>query len=243
MIDIHAHIYPGIDDGSSGMEESLHMVQTAAESGVTAIVATPHCNLPGYYGNYRDAAWERGLAELADCVRTAGMPVRILPGMEICGTEGLTDLLRDGRIIGLNRTNYVLTEFLFREDPVRIYHWIGELRRAGYRPVLAHPERYAYVQEDIRLVYDWYDMGCVLQLNKGSILGRFGRDACDTAWRLLDEGLAGCVASDAHSAQVRTTDLSEVRDVLAQRLAPEEARRLLTENPERLLSGEEIPRR
>lgn len=240
MVDIHAHIYPGIDDGSADMVESLLMVRAAAESGVKKIAATPHCNLPGFYGNYLDETWEWGLQNLIRQVQLAEIPVEILPGMEIYGTDGLADMLAEGRLLGLNRTDYVLVEFSFQEDPVRIYHWISELRRAGYRPVLAHPERYGYVQADIRLIFDWRDMGCAVQVNKGSILGRFGRYEYETAWKLLEEGLADCVASDAHSSRIRTASMTEVRDVLTAQLGIRTAERLLRDNPERILAGERL---
>ena len=238
MVDIHSHIYPGIDDGSPSMESSLMMLMMAADSGVTDIVATPHCNIPDEYDNYHNEDWVYGFQELQERAAAMHIPIRIHPGQEVYGTDGVVDMLRAGRLIGINETRRVLIEFSFAEEPIRIYHWLHELLRAGYQPIVAHPERYPYVQSDLHLVEDWLYDGCLIQVNKGSILGRFGEGPCQAAWQLLNRNLVSCVASDAHSYQFRTTGMTEVYRELCDRLSWEAAEFLLSENPMRIVRGE-----
>ena len=105
----------------------------------------------------------------------------------------------------------------------------------GFVPVIAHPERYHAVQRTPALAREWFSRGYIMQLNKGTILGRMGQDAKQTAWWLLERGLAHVVASDAHSVGHRNPDLSQVRDMSWQY-----AEVLLEENPWRIFQNEKI---
>ena len=102
MIDIHSHILPGIDDGSESMETSIEMLLTAAQSGVKSIVATPHCNIPDEFGNYASRQLDSLFGELTGEAERAGIPIRIVRGMEIFATDDLPELLRDGRVWTIN---------------------------------------------------------------------------------------------------------------------------------------------
>ena len=83
MIDLHCHILPGVDDGSSSEEESCRMARLAVESGVTAVCATPHCNVPGCFDNYRTEALEERFLRLARLLRERDIPLRLYAGMEV----------------------------------------------------------------------------------------------------------------------------------------------------------------
>ena len=240
MIDIHSHILPGVDDGSQSMEESLELLAMASESGVDTIVATPHCNIPGEFENYVSDEI-RSLFERLDRARErAGIPLQICRGMEVYATPELPDLLRRKQVWTLNGTRYFLTEFAFDEDPGFCSKILRQCRDLGYQPVIAHPERYYFIQEDPDFAFDWCIEGFPLQLNKGSILGRFGPDPRRTALLLLQHGLAACVASDAHSPRQRSTHMAEIRDYLMERFGADYCRLLLEENPARILGGREL---
>lgn len=83
MIDIHAHILPGIDDGAEDMYDTLEMARMAADSGVDKIIATPHCNIPGMYGNYFGREYIDRYESVVRAVRKEKIPIEILPGMEV----------------------------------------------------------------------------------------------------------------------------------------------------------------
>ena len=93
MIDIHAHILPGIDDGAEDMYDTLEMARMAADSGVDKIIATPHCNIPGMYGNYFGKEYIDRYESVVRAVREEKIPIEILPGMEVFSTEDLPELI------------------------------------------------------------------------------------------------------------------------------------------------------
>lgn len=240
MIDIHSHVLPGIDDGSADMKMSLDMLAMAAESGVDTLVATPHCNIPGEFENYLSQDLEELFRELQREAERDEIPLRLCRGMEIYATPELPELLKNGRVWTLNGGRYFLTEFNFGENPDFCSYVLRQCARLGYRPIVAHPERYYFLQRDPELAYEWCTAGYGLQINKGSLLGRFGPQARQTATLLLEHGLAACVASDAHRPYERTTHMGEVKDYLDRVYGEEYRRLLLEENPARILDGREL---
>lgn len=240
MIDIHSHILPGLDDGSVSMDMSLDMLAMAAASGVQTIVATPHCNIPGEYENYVSPEIEALFRRLEQLAGQEEIPVRICRGMEVFATPELPQLLLEHRVWTINDTRYFLMEFDFREDPDFCSGVLKQCRRLSYRPIIAHPERYYFLQDDPELAYEWCTAGYGLQINKGSILGRFGPEVKKTADLLLQHGLAACVASDAHRPYERSTHMLEISDYLNQNYGADYSYLLLEENPSRIIGGREL---
>ena len=237
MIDIHSHILPGIDDGADGFDTALDLLDQAASSGVHTLVATPHCNIPGEFDNYVSPELEALFQRLEHEKDRHQIPIKLIRGMEIYATEELPELLQKRRVWTLNGTTYFLTEFAFDEDPLFCRHILAACIAAGFRPVIAHPERYFFVQDDLQIAYTWCTHGCSLQLNKGSILGRFGSGPQRTAMHLLDHGLVACIASDAHNPYRRSTHMAEVYQRVADLYDEDYAELLLEENPSRILRG------
>ena len=238
MIDIHAHILPGVDDGSESMAMSLGMLRLSAECGVTDIAATPHCNIPGEYENYVTPELGAAFRRLCEEVKRAGIPVNLIRGMEVYVTEEVPELIRRRQVGTLNDTNYLLVEFAFDEDPYFCLRMLHRIRELGIRPVIAHPERYFFVQDDPAIAYDWCTSGYALQLNKGSLLGSFGPGPERTARLLVEHGLCAMVASDAHSDYRRTPHMGEVRRFLESEFGREFSELLLEINPRRILQGQ-----
>lgn len=234
MIDIHSHILYGVDDGSKNIEMSLKMARIAYESGVDTIIATPHC-MPGMYNNTAGEKLENRFQALKEALQDYGIPVHLRKGMEILVTERSVKLLEEKKLWSLNGSHYLLVEFSFDEDPRYCNEELSEIQKKGYIPVIAHPSRYYFVQSDPQIVYEWYKKGYGIQVNKGSLLGSFGRKEYDCANRLLRHGVVSCVASDAHRQDSRTPDMAEVRDFLYNRYGGEYAYMLLEENPKRIL--------
>lgn len=142
MIDIHAHILPGIDDGAEDMYDTLEMARMAADSGVDRIIATPHCNIPGMYGNYFGREYIDRYESVVKAVRKEKIPIEILPGMEVFSTEDLPELIVNHKIMPLNQSRYILMEFAFDEDPEFADSILKRVEEVGARPVIAHAERY-----------------------------------------------------------------------------------------------------
>lgn len=240
MIDIHTHVLPGVDDGAQTMEDSLELLAQAADSGVRTLVATPHCNIPDEFDNYAGPELESLFQRLDRAREEAGIPLRLCRGMEVFATEELPELLRDGRVWTLNGTRYFLMEFAFSEDPDFCRRILRRCAREGFSPIIAHPERYFFVQEDPDIAFEWCISGYGLQLNKGSILGRFGPETRRCAQLLLEHGLAACVASDAHAPFQRSTHMGEIFEYLIEEYGTDYCRLLLEENPSRILSGRDL---
>ena len=133
-------------------------------------------------------------------------------------------------------------EFDFQEDPDFADRILDRVREARAIPVIAHAERYAFVQDDPEIVYRWLGKGYAVQINKGSFMGRFGRTAQRTAFELLDHNLVTVVASDAHSPYQRTPWMQDVYESLLEEYPRDYLEALFTENPGRICRGQEVIR-
>lgn len=242
MKDIHAHILPGVDDGARDLEDSVEMARMAAESGTTVIAATPHCNIPEVYDNYFGDEYWKLFERTAEELKKRNIPVQLLPGMEVFSTPDLPELLADRKIITLNGSRYLLMEFDFQEDPGFAGWILGKVAELGVVPVIAHAERYEFVQENLGLVYQWYRKGYGVQINKGSFAGRFGRAAQRAAYELLDHNLVSAVASDAHGTYARTPWMRDVWQELLEEYPADYLRVLFDENPERICRNLDLVR-
>lgn len=234
MIDIHSHILPELDDGAENLQQALDMARLAVDSGVRIMVATPHCS------EDRRAQVRASANMLREALREQGVPLRLFIGMEIFGTEETAWLLRAGRLFTLNNSRYPLIEFDFDSDGTEETRILTEVAEMGYRPVVAHPERYEFIQQDRKLVNRWKKMGCLFQINRGSLFGRFGTEAQETASELIRRGFATAVASDAHSPYLRTPWMTDAWEQLEKKYSAAAPQWLLWENPRRILKNQEI---
>ena len=240
MIDIHTHILPTVDDGANSFEEALDMVAMAAQSGVQALVLTPHSNHDVGYVNYESEHLAALFAKLCAMVKEAQIPIKLFRGMELWASTDIVDKLSYGKLLTLNRTRYALVEFAFDEEPWWIEAILREMISGGYIPIIAHPERYHCVQEEPNHLYEWRKMGAFAQMNKESILGRLGRHTAGIAELLLKHNLFNCVASDAHHAYVRTTDMTELNRYMEKNFPLGYRELLLCDNPSAILEGREL---
>lgn len=240
MLDLHNHIIPGVDDGARDYEDSMEMAELAVECGVTTIVATPHANQMGRFENFYTPELARKFDRLQEMLRSNQIPLKVLEGQEIMASENMVRKIKDGRLISLNNTQYYLIEFPFESDPSWIYDRLADILHLGKIPLIAHVERYSCVQYDPGYVYEWIQMGCVTQLNKGSVFGRFGRAAKYASVPLLNFELIHCIASDAHSPIRRTSWLGDIWDFLVENYDEEYAYRMLEGNPKKIIGGKTV---
>ncbi|OUP50433.1 tyrosine-protein phosphatase [Lachnoclostridium sp. An181] len=240
MVDLHVHILPELDDGAKDWEDALDMADMASSSGVRTLVALSHANLPGQNSaEFLKKYWEQ-FYNLENLLKKEGSSLEIVPGMELMSDGRLPGLLKEEKFLTLNGTKYALIEFDFEVSASQIYEDVDGMLNAGYIPVLAHPERYRCVSRQIGHVFEWQQMGAVIQVNKGSILGRFSERIRRNADLILKHRIASVVASDAHSSEYRTTEMNEVAEILETYYGSASVEILLKENPWRILCGEEI---
>lgn len=240
MTDIHAHIMPGVDDGAQDFFEMVNMLDIAASSGIRTIVATPHANIPGSFKNYYDSKggwYDRLFSKCLETIEKHDIPITMLSGMEIFATEDIDSLIKDGRVLPINSTRYFLIEFNFGEDPAFADYVVDKVLKTGALPVIAHPERYDFVQEYPDDIRGWIERGCAVQVNKGSFLGRFGKSAQKTAYRLMDLGCVTAAASDAHTPLFRKPYLNDAYYELLERYPEEYVKLIFEKNPQRICSG------
>lgn len=240
MIDLHIHIIPSVDDGSQEMEDSIMMAEIAVESGTDIVVATPHANWIHGFQNYWDKELELCFDELQKEIDLNRIPLKVLPGMEIMSNEGMGKKIKEGKLISLNHSNRYLVEFPFDSDSSWITARLMEVLEAGGQPLIAHVERYRAVQRNPDLVYHWLQMGCLTQINKGSLFGRFGRQSKNVLEPLIECDLITCVASDAHSPYHRTPWMGDAEEYLMDRYGFEYQKHLMVNNPKRIIFGEKI---
>lgn len=240
MIDIHTHILPMVDDGASSFDEAVDMAIMAVESGVEAIVATPHSNHDVGFVNYESEHLAALYDRLCTMLKEMNIPLQLYRGMELWASTDIVDKLSYGKLLTLNRTRYTLVEFAFDEEPWWIEAILKEVILAGYIPIIAHPERYYCVQETPNHLYEWRKMGAFAQMNKESILGRLGRHTAATAEMLLKHNLINCLASDAHHAYTRTTDMTALNRYMENNFALGYRDLLMKTNPQAILEGQPL---
>lgn len=237
MIDIHCHILPDFDDGASSLDEALEMARMALYSGVTQIVATPHFRGEPEFLEQQELIDQR-FSELTEALDRWKVPLILHKGAEVLCMPQTPELAAMGKLPTIGDSRYVLTEFYFDEAFTFMDDCLSEIAACGYKPVIAHPERYGAIQRDPLRAQHWADHGFVLQLNKGSILGAFGSRAERAANDLLGLGLAHLFASDAHSCHSRTPHIGALLQWADEFCDPECTRILLTENPGRVLKDQ-----
>ncbi len=242
MIDIHAHILPGVDDGAADLETALEMADLAHKSGVTAIVATSHSEAFFRHGHFRTDIYRTALHNFRKELLKVGNPLKIYSGMEVYADFDTPHFLKEKQLFTLNGSRYLLVEFPFRGDKDRSTNILVDIRSMGFIPVVAHPERYVFVQNSPDILNVWHEMGCILQINKGSLFGRFGQAPERLSLEMVSRGFAHAVASDAHSHLSRTTRLNDAREFIADEFGEDAAYALFYENPKRIISNEPIRR-
>lgn len=239
MVDIHCHILPEVDDGAESFADALEMAYMAASCGVSDLVATSH--IRGSEEGLEEVRFlHRQYLSLKEAIARENIPLQLHFGAEILCTGETVELARQGKLPTIGDTRYVLCEFFFDAPFSHMDEILEGISQAGFRPIIAHPERYRAIQQDRRRIFDWFQSGYVIQVNKGSLLGAFGSRVQDTALWLLDTGLLHLIASDAHSPIRRTTDLSRLESWLLSRHSPDYVRLLLEENPGRVIRGRDM---
>lgn len=233
MVDIHSHILPFLDDGAESLEESLAMVAVAAQSGINHIAASSH----GNYYSYTIDEYREQMKILQTEIKDRNIPVTLYPAMEIFMDQQAVSLLEGGQLLSINNTDYLLIEFPFEENTEKVCSYIDTLRKRRYNIILAHPERYIFMQKEPELAWYLEERGCVLQLNQGSLLGDFGETCRNLALRMLNDGIVRVIATDAHDVRYRPPSIKRLMEFLRRGYSPVEIRLWLSENPSRILKG------
>jgi protein-tyrosine phosphatase len=237
MIDIHCHPLPGVDDGPEAFEMSVAMGKMAAADGVTHLVATPHCN----YRYLFDPEVNR--AKVRELEAAIGDAPQLLLGCDFhLSYENIQQLVdAGGRRFTINQTAYLLVELDEHFVPQQFDQVFYQIQVAGFTPILTHPERNPVCARRPELLSSWVARGCLVQVTAQSYTGGFGEAAQHLAEVWLEHNLVHFFASDAHDDTHRPPLLSPCYDKLARSRGKAAADRLLVNNQQAVINGQQLP--
>ena len=229
LVDIHCHILPGVDDGAPDMETSRAMIRDAYEQGVRYIIATPH---------YRPEMFEPSMKkvirvyhELRDYAEEVGIGLRL--GCEYYRNEQMIRHLDKKLRPTMLGSRYVLTEFSTNDSFVTVRNYIYELITKGYRPIVAHVERYFCCQEPER-IQKLKKLGAQIQINADSVLGYEGHTIKKFCAGLMKDVLVDFIGSDAHNLEGRKMNLGKCATYVRKKMGQDYAEEIFVDNPRRI---------
>lgn len=236
MIDLHSHILPGIDDGAPDMEMSLAIARMAVDDGIKVMAATPHF-MPGVYDNEADDVRNR-VAQLQGALQDAGIPLDIVTGCDAHIRPDFAACLRDGRILTINDSRYVLFEPPHVNMPPRMDELMFNTMASGFVPILTHPERLRWIEQNYAMFVKLAEQGVLMQITCGSLTGRFGQRPQYWAKRMLAEGMVHILATDTHDTRKRPPSMTTAYEIAASELGLDEAKNLVLIRPAMILDNE-----
>lgn len=201
MIDIHNHVLINVDDGPKNKEEMLKLLKQAKDEGVTEVIATPHHLSPTFDNEY--GIVKQKLAELNVMDEVKHLGIKLLPGQEVRISDQILPQLKQGKIIGLNNSKYILIEFPSNKVPHYTKRLFFEIQSEGYVPIIAHPERNKEISQNLDVLFELINGGALSQLTAASLLGNHGKKLQKISMQMIENDLVHFIASDAHNAENR----------------------------------------
>ena len=196
-VDVHSHLLPGIDDGVKTIEESLQILKEFKGLGYKKIITTPHIN-PEFYPNTPEIINEK-LNELKEAILNEGIDIEVEAAAEYYLGEELMQQVNNNEPLLTFGSKYLLFECSFLNEPFFLRDFIFKVISLGYKPVLAHPERYAFVQANFDILEDMKNRGVLLQLNISSLVGAYQPMARKLAEKMINKGIVDILGSDCHN--------------------------------------------
>ena len=238
MIDLHSHILPNIDDGSRSIEETFNLIKEAQNAGFEAIISTSHY-MEGYYetDEKERKVWINAIYEN---LSAKNIDVKLYSGNEIYMTENIIKLLEEGKASTINDTSYVLFEMPLNAEPLNLYDIIYEMQQCKIVPILAHPERYSFVQKEPELIYDLIQKGVLMQSNYGSIIGQYGKKAQLIVIKFLENNMIHFLGSDVHRQNTIYKKIPYILEKLEKIVGKQALEELTTINPRLVLNNKKI---
>ncbi len=198
-VDLHSHLLVGIDDGAASEEEALQMVRCLMQLGYTKAVTTPHVRADVYPNT--DEQIEHSLSRLQKLLLTHGISFRVEAAAEYFFDDHFLHLLVTQRLRTFGQEGYVLFELPLHAPVLQLHQVVFDMRLAGYKPVLAHPERYPYLGDaSLRSLEELRDKGVLFQVNLPSILGQYGFMPKQVARKLIQAQMVDFLGTDMHHA-------------------------------------------
>ena len=231
IYDVHCHILPGVDDGAKTLEEAVQLLKAEYAAGVRSVILTPH---------FRRRMFEPPMELVYDAYERLRYAVRrtnlnLYLGCEYHVNMDITADLQNGVRPSMADSEYVLCEFSAGDAPAWMKERCRELVSRGFRPILAHIERYPELTKDFHLIEELTDLGCFMQVNAGSVLGDDGFRAKQFCKKLIREELLHFIGSDAHDLKHRPPRLGACASYLEKRYGEAYVHKIMCEHPARIV--------
>lgn len=238
MIDFHSHIVYDVDDGSENIENSINLLKKANKAGFNSIILTPH-----YMKNYYECSKEEiknKIEHLKQKCNEEKIDINLYQSNEIYITNDINELLNNNKASTINNSKYVLFELPMNEKPKNLLEVIYKLLENKKIPIIAHPERYAYIQKNPNKLLELIELGVLFQANYGSIIGQYGKQTQKTIKLLLKNNFIHFLGTDVHINGKIYTDIEIAKKELKKLLTDSQIQNITKNNAEKVLKNETI---
>lgn len=195
--DMHSHLLPGIDDGSPDLDTSLQLIRGMMNLGYTKLITTPHI-MWDMYKNTKEIILPK-LEELRAAVKTEGLDVEINAAAEYFLDDYVHGLVKNNEPLLTVKDKMVLVEFSLAYPSHSLKDILFDMQMQGYQPIIAHPERYIYLERNKDFYEELKDIGCLFQMNLLSLSGHYGKSVQELSQYLIKKGYYDMVGTDLHS--------------------------------------------
>ena len=239
MIDIHTHILPGLDDGSSSLDESLKMLAQAEEIGIKAIFATPHLYFYSRFEQIYSTAVQK-LAELKNAAAEKGLSLNLNLGFEVYLQPELSSFPDLPKLTLGQKGAFLLVELALGQIPAFVEKACFDLIINGFTPILAHPERNLISSSQLAILERLVLQGVKLQVEAASLTGQNGPELKKASLLLLQKNMVSFVASDAHNLKRGFSSMAEAYHLVRKQAGEQKTRQLFLENQQEILSVQAV---
>ena len=233
IYDIHCHIVPGVDDGATDIGETVKLLRMEYEQGVRTVIATPHFRFRMFETPAEKVREQFRLVEKAASEISPDLHVYL--GCEFHANMEMLPMLREQKVMTMAGSRYVLTEFSHNSEESYIRERLGALLSGGYKPIMAHIERYEATRNSLDFVEELADMGVYMQINADSITGKDGFFAKRYCNKIMKDGLLHFVGSDCHNSAKRSSRIGEAYRMVSAKFGQDYADELFIHNPAEIL--------
>jgi len=238
FVDVHCHLLPAVDDGSTGWDETLAMARLAVADGISTVVVTPH-QLGRYSENHGEAIRSQ-TAQLQQFLDQRGVSLQVLPGGDVRIEPDMALKIQRGEVLTLaDRHKHVLLE-LPHEIYLPLDRILSDLSAIGVVGILSHPERNQGILRQRDVVFPLVRAGCLMQVTAGALVGTFGPHVQKLARWLVTQRLVHFVATDAHGAKARRPLMRRAFDCVSGLVGDRTAVELCCRNPALVAAGEDV---
>lgn len=234
LYDMHCHIVPHVDDGADNMEEALKMLKIEYAEGVRHIIITPHFR-KGMFETPLEKVQQQFEALRAKASDIGGDGIDLYLGCEFHVNGSMVEMLRSKQVLTMAGSRYVLVEFSGSSDQTEVRKTLYSLISNGYKPIIAHIERYPKVRGDLDFIEEMVELGAMVQVNAESITGKEGFGTKRFCAKLMKEDLLHFVGTDGHGSSYRVPKLKDAYNRVAKKMGEDYAEQIFITNPERMI--------